>query len=226
MVKHLPANAREVGSIPGSGSSPGGGNGSPLQYSCLENPVDRGAWRATAHGVAESDTPEQLSTHTRGSPAAQTASPAAWARLGGCVPQRPRCSWAACSAGLPPAGGGADSAVPAAPAGDLGHPHLESRRPEGASQRPEAWSACVRLHDAPLPKDSPSAEGRAGQDDQDRSGCGCRATDRTVWIRWTFQNGEGLRQVPLLSGMVLGQLVCSSPRWGPQGVAGRGGSGG
>ena len=62
MVKHLPANAREVGSIPGSGSSPGGGNGSPLQYSCLENPVDRGAWRATAHGVAESDTPEQLST--------------------------------------------------------------------------------------------------------------------------------------------------------------------
>ena len=59
MVKNLPANARnarEVGSIPGSGRSPGGGHGNPLQYSCLENPMDRGAWWATVHGVAKSRT--------------------------------------------------------------------------------------------------------------------------------------------------------------------------
>ena len=48
-------------SIPGSGRSPGKGNGNPLQYSCLKNPIDRGAWLATVHGVAESLT--QLSTH-------------------------------------------------------------------------------------------------------------------------------------------------------------------
>ena len=47
VVKNLPANAGDVGSIPGLGRSPGEGNGSPLQYSCLENPIDRGAWRAT-----------------------------------------------------------------------------------------------------------------------------------------------------------------------------------
>ena len=59
MVKNPPASAagtRDVGSIPGSERSPGVGNGNPLQYSCLENPVDRGAWQATVHGVAESDT--------------------------------------------------------------------------------------------------------------------------------------------------------------------------
>ena len=52
MVKNLPAKAGEVrdaGSIPGLGRSPGEGNGNPLQYSCLENPMDRGAWRATVH---------------------------------------------------------------------------------------------------------------------------------------------------------------------------------
>ena len=50
MVKNLPANAGDLGdlgSIPGSGRPPGGGHGNPLQYSCLENPVDRGAWCTT-----------------------------------------------------------------------------------------------------------------------------------------------------------------------------------
>ena len=45
-------------SIPGSGSSPGEGNGNPLQYPCLENPMNKGAWRATVHGVTESDLTE------------------------------------------------------------------------------------------------------------------------------------------------------------------------
>ena len=52
-VKNLPANAGDVGSIPGSGRSPGEGNGNPLQYSCLGNPMDRGAWQATFHGVTK-----------------------------------------------------------------------------------------------------------------------------------------------------------------------------
>ena len=52
--KNPPAcNAGDLGSIPGSGRFPGGGNGNPLQYCCLENPTDRGAWRATVHGVAK-----------------------------------------------------------------------------------------------------------------------------------------------------------------------------
>ena len=57
VVKNPPANAgdpKDVGSIPGSGRSPGVGNGNPLQYSCLENPRDRGAWWATVHRVAKS----------------------------------------------------------------------------------------------------------------------------------------------------------------------------
>ena len=59
MVKNPPVNAGDVGSIPGSGRFPGGGNGNPLQYSCLENFMDRRAWRATVHeGNKESDMTE------------------------------------------------------------------------------------------------------------------------------------------------------------------------
>ena len=57
VVKNLPVNAgelREVALMPGSGRSPGGGNGNPLQDSCLENPMDRGAWWATVHGITKS----------------------------------------------------------------------------------------------------------------------------------------------------------------------------
>ena len=61
MVKNPPPNARDirdVGSIPGLGRFPGGGHGNPLQYSCLENPMDRGAWWATVQGRKESDMTE------------------------------------------------------------------------------------------------------------------------------------------------------------------------
>ena len=57
VVKNPPANAgdaRDMGLIPGLGQSPGVGNGTPLQYSCLENPMDGGAWWAIVHGVAKS----------------------------------------------------------------------------------------------------------------------------------------------------------------------------
>ena len=53
MLKNLPANAGGVGSIPGLGRSPGEENGNPLQYSCLESFMDRGAWQATVHGVTK-----------------------------------------------------------------------------------------------------------------------------------------------------------------------------
>ena len=61
MVKNPPASAadiRDLGLIPGSGRSPGEGNGTPLQYSFLENPMDRGASQVTVHGIAQSDTTE------------------------------------------------------------------------------------------------------------------------------------------------------------------------
>ena len=60
-VNNQLANPRDVGSVPGSGRSPGGGHGNPLQYSCLENPMDKGAWWATVHRVAKSRT--RLSRH-------------------------------------------------------------------------------------------------------------------------------------------------------------------
>ena len=69
MVKNLPANAGEAGWILELGKSPGGGNGSPLQYSCLEDPTDRGAWWATGPVVAKSqsllrDSHTHIHTHT------------------------------------------------------------------------------------------------------------------------------------------------------------------
>ena len=68
VVKSPPTNAgdlRDVGLIPGSGRSPGGAHGNPLQYSCLENPMGRGAWQATVHRVAKSGTqPKRLSMNT------------------------------------------------------------------------------------------------------------------------------------------------------------------
>ena len=69
VVKSPPANAgdvRGVGWLPGSGGAPAGQHGNPLQCSCLENPLDRGAWWATHHGVTKSRTPlKQLSTHAQ-----------------------------------------------------------------------------------------------------------------------------------------------------------------
>ena len=72
VVQNLPADAgdiRDTGSVPGSGRSPGEGNGNPLQYSCLENSMDRGVWRAIVHGVAKSWThlkwlSMHINTHT------------------------------------------------------------------------------------------------------------------------------------------------------------------
>ena len=69
VVKNPPTNAGDAGSISGLGSSPGEGNGNPLQYCCLENSMDRGAWQATVHGVTKTQT--QLSTHAHIVPGAE-----------------------------------------------------------------------------------------------------------------------------------------------------------
>ena len=63
MVKYPPANAgdtRNAGSVPGLGRSPGRGNSNPFQYACLKNPMARGGWRATVHGITESDTSKHM----------------------------------------------------------------------------------------------------------------------------------------------------------------------
>ena len=61
-IKNPPANSGDPGSVPGLGRPPGEGNGYPLQYSCLENSIDRGAWLATVHGVTKSDRTEYKHT--------------------------------------------------------------------------------------------------------------------------------------------------------------------
>ena len=67
VVKNPPANAGDRGSIPGAGRCLGGGHGNPLLYSCLENPMDSGGWRATVHGVSVSQTGlSDLAAHTHG----------------------------------------------------------------------------------------------------------------------------------------------------------------
>ena len=63
VVKNLPVSAEDAGLILGSGRSPGEGNSNPLQYSCLGNPMDRGSWWATVHGVTESDMTERLNNN-------------------------------------------------------------------------------------------------------------------------------------------------------------------
>ena len=69
LVKSPPATTGDAGSIPGSGRSPGEGNGNPLQYSCLENSIDKGDWWATGHRVTkELDTTEHAHTHTHTHP--------------------------------------------------------------------------------------------------------------------------------------------------------------
>ena len=69
VVKNPPAKAgdtlRDAGSVPGSGRSPEGGHGNPLQYSCLENPMDRGAWQATVHRTVDSDTTKETQLKQR-----------------------------------------------------------------------------------------------------------------------------------------------------------------
>ena len=63
MFKNPPASVGDMGSIPGLGGSPGEGNGNPLQYSCLENSMDKGAWWATVHGFTELDMTKRLNLH-------------------------------------------------------------------------------------------------------------------------------------------------------------------
>ena len=68
VVKNSPVNAEEVrdlGLIPGSGRSSGGGHGNPLQYSCLENFMDRGAWQRMVHGIANSQTQQKQLAHAK-----------------------------------------------------------------------------------------------------------------------------------------------------------------
>ena len=63
VVENPPANEGDAGSISGSGRAPGDGNGNPFQYSCLGNPIDRGAWRATVHGIAKRWTRLKVTEH-------------------------------------------------------------------------------------------------------------------------------------------------------------------
>ena len=76
--KEFTCNAGDQGSIPGSGRSPGGGNGNPLRYSCLENPMDRGAWWTTVHGVTKSQPELSDYTNTESVHDSFSSSPRQW----------------------------------------------------------------------------------------------------------------------------------------------------
>ena len=82
MIKNLPVNAGDPGD-PGSGRSPRGGSGNPLQYSCLENPMDRGAWRAAVHGV-ERDRQDRACTYVASVALVSHAWGACWGACWGC----------------------------------------------------------------------------------------------------------------------------------------------
>ena len=92
VVKNPPANAGDVidtGSVPRLGRSPGGANGNPLQYPCLENPTDRGAWQDAVHGVRKSRTQlKQLSKHAEDTGFKRTTMPSTW-RSGCHYPSQP-----------------------------------------------------------------------------------------------------------------------------------------
>ena len=91
MVKNPPANAGDPTSIPESGRSPGEGNGNPLQYSCLENPMDRGAWQAAVCRVAKSQTQlKRLSTHMSPTDTLQVSTTSA---LETSCSKKPKCIW-------------------------------------------------------------------------------------------------------------------------------------
>ena len=83
MVKNPPANAGDTGSISGSGKSPGEGNDNLPQFSCLGNPMDRGAWRATVPGEAESDTTKMQCSATDRDPSIGRGEKGAERRAGG-----------------------------------------------------------------------------------------------------------------------------------------------
>ena len=89
-------DAGGLGFIPESGRSPGGGNGNPLQCSCLENPVDRGAWRAIVHRVTNSWTTERLNTDDKTS-AQKKEAVLPLARVGTAAPSRPTCPGGVCT---------------------------------------------------------------------------------------------------------------------------------
>jgi len=101
--KSQPDNARDTGSIPDPGRSPGEGNGNPLQYSCLGNPMDRGAWRATVHG----DEKESVTRVTEWEQVHGTRSPPRrpavtyMGKRGVCTQNRPTCCTAGTNTGFP-----------------------------------------------------------------------------------------------------------------------------
>ena len=139
MVKNLPANAgdiRDAGLIPGSGRSPRGGHGSPLQYSCLENPLDRGPWWAMVHRVTKNKTRlKQLSMHA--SPFHLVSHLIAFSKFHLHQLEDPSCR------GIP---GGSDSKESACSAGDLDSILRLGRFPGGGHGNPLLYSWLENPH--------------------------------------------------------------------------------